>query len=137
MLTRDALLKRKETLKQSLKREKVTLRNLEVYIREVTGNEKEVLDSSCLSTNEIKQDGKVDMKFDHSFYTEKLLAISLCDEKGNTVFQFEDYKIIGDCFSTSEVTQLTKVAQRLNGLTDLEKNGSGGDTPAISSSSSV
>lgn len=124
MLTREALL-----TKQELNREKVEL-NEEgyVYVTELTGKERDHFERSILKR--VTRNGRTQTIENLENVKGKLLALTICDENGNKLFQLNDAANILEAMGTSTVEKLVLVAQRINGMQPLEEaeKNSDGDT---------
>ena len=57
---------------------------------------------------------KPDVKTSLEDYKAKLAAITLCDEEGKRILDFDDYKKLGECISSKRMEKIIKVAQELN-----------------------
>jgi len=115
LLNKEALLKGDD-----LKKEKVELEDGFVYVREMTAHEKNVWEHSLYKmTKDNKGRQNVEMNMDD--YNSKLAVCTICDENGELIFNFNDYKTLRQKMSGARMDKIVEVAQRINGITDEEK----------------
>lgn len=87
--------------------EKVEFNNgVTVYVKELTAHEKDILDSKVVKDYKTGEIDIVD-------YRAKMLACSLCNEKGERLFSDEDFGKISD-LPDSVVNVLFEKAKELN-----------------------
>lgn len=80
-----------------------------VYVRGMTGAERDSFEASLLARN--KKD------VDLSNVRARLCALTICDEQGNRLFTEADVKALG-AKAAGELQKVFTVAQRLSGLTE-------------------
>jgi hypothetical protein len=116
-LNREALLQ-----KADLKKEKVQLSGGYVYVREMTGYEKDVWEKSMVkekpSGNKLKP---VEYEVDIEGFRAKLAVVTVCDADGNLIFKPTDVKTLNNVISASNLDRIIIVAQRLNAITENDK----------------
>lgn len=116
-LNREALLQ-----KADLKKEKVQLSGGYVYVREMTGYEKDVWEKSMVkekpSGNKLKP---VEYEVDIEGFRAKLAVVTVCDADGNLIFKPTDVKTLNNVISASNLDRIIIVAQRLNAITEDDK----------------
>jgi len=114
MLNREALLKKEE-----LKREKVDLGNGEfVYVRQMTGREKDQFDQSLVEEVKDERGNVVDYQRSLKDFRAKLAVNTICDDKGEIILKPEDYQKLSKHMSASRLEKIIEVAQRLNSVTE-------------------
>jgi hypothetical protein len=116
------LLGKEQLLKgDELKKEKVEFDDGNfVYVREMTAHEKNTWEHSLYKTVKGPKGGQ-DMQMDLSDYNSKLAVCTLCGEDGKLLFSFNEYKQLGQKMSAAKMDKIVEVAQRINGITDEEK----------------
>lgn len=112
ILNRDDLLKQPD-----LKIEKIHLGDDEhVFVREMTGHERDCFE---LSTTRERLDEKgqfIDYTKDLHDIRSKLAVCTLCNEKGELFFKFEEYKLLSKKLPAKKLIIIADVAAKLNGL---------------------
>jgi hypothetical protein len=105
-LTREKLL-----AKQKLEIEKVDLGGSDfVFVREMTGSERDAWEVSLLSE---KEDDKKDL----SDFRAKLVVHTACDEKGKFIFKSNDYKALSQNISGKRIKLIADAAGKINKVT--------------------
>jgi hypothetical protein len=116
-LTRDLLLQ-----KDDLKIEKVELSRGHVFVREMTGREKDIWEQSMLKQ---KPSGDRNRGIEYETTLEdfraKLAVVTICDSEGNLLFEQKDVKNLNKVMSASNMEKIISVAQRLNAITESDK----------------
>jgi hypothetical protein len=116
-LNREALLQRDE-----LKIEKVQLTRGFVYVREMTGYEKDVWEQSMLKQRPSGDKNKpVEYETTLEDFRAKLAVVTVCDESGELLFQPKDVKTLNKMMSASNMERIIEAAQRLNAVTEKDK----------------
>lgn len=117
-LTRELLLQ-----KDDLKIEKVELTRGFVYVREMTGHEKDIWEQSMLKQ---KASGNPNKPVEYETVLEdfraKLVVVTVCDENGNLVLEAKDVKVLNKMMSASNMEKIVEVAQRLNAITQKDRD---------------
>ncbi len=136
-LSRDALLQRDE-----LKIEKVELTRGYVYVREMTGSEKDVWEQSMLKQKPSGNKNKpVEYETSLEDFRAKLAVMTVCDEDGKLLFRPQDARSLNNAMSASNMEKIVETAQRLNAVTEKDKEeilkNSEADPESVSSSSSA
>lgn len=113
-LTKDLLLQR-----GNLHIEKVELSNGFVFVREMTGHEKDVWEQSMLK----KIRGLKGVEYETSLddFRAKLAVVTLCDELGNLIFEPKDYVALSKAIRASDIEKIVETAQRINAVTEKDK----------------
>jgi len=131
LLNRDALLKKEE-----LELRKVDLGKDDfVYVRQMTGFEKEAFESSII---DIKDSGEIERKRED--FRAKLAVCTVCDDKGKLILKSADIKVLSRSMSAARLTKIADVASAMNKLDEgskeeLEKNSEGGQAASSISDS--
>jgi hypothetical protein len=81
-----------------------------VYVRNLNGKGRDAFEGSRIR---IKENNKVEMIHDNT--RARLLALTVCDEKGTLLFTTEDIEALGEK-NAATLDRLFDVAQRLAGL---------------------
>lgn len=87
----------------------------EIFVKGLTGAERDNFESSIISMRGTKQ--KIDMENVRA----KLAALSICDEEGSRMFAATDALALAQK-SASALQRIFIVAQRLSGLTEADVN---------------
>lgn len=137
LLTREALLQ-----KDDLKIEKVELSKGYVFVREMTGHEKDVWESSMLKQKPSGNKSKgIEYETTLEDFRAKLAVVTVCDAEGNLLFKPEDVKTLNKMMSAANIERIVTVAQRLNAISQEDKDeilkNSEADQTANSNSDSV
>jgi Fe2+ transport system protein B len=118
------VLNRVELLQQdTLKIEKVELPGKgTVYVREMTGKEKDVWEQSLMKQVQTG-DKKNPVQYETSLedFRAKLAVVTVCDEKGEIIFRPTDVVLLNKRMSASNLDRIVTVAQRLNRITEEDK----------------
>jgi hypothetical protein len=118
LLTREDLLQ-----KDDLKVEKVELSKGYVFVREMTGHEKDVWEQSMLKQKPSGNKNKgVEYETTLDDFRAKLAVVTVCDADGNLLFKPEDYRMLNKMMSASNIEKIVAVAQRINAITQEEKD---------------
>lgn len=118
-LSRESLLK-----KQDLRIEKVDLGNGDyVYVREMTGRERDRFEQSIISIKGDKVENKVDD------FRAKLAVNTVCDSTGKLILHPDDYKTLSQNMSAAKLERIVNKAQELSKISEqdvknMEKNSS-------------
>lgn len=123
ILTRDAILQAQDLPKELVK---VPEWNGEVYVRALTGVERDAFEQSI-----VEQKGK-STKMNLRNLRAKLVALTAVDEKGDRIFSDRDAELLGQK-SAAALNRVFEVAQRLSGLSqedveELTKNSEDGQS---------
>lgn len=117
ILTREALLQRDD-----LKIEKVELTRGHVFVREMTGHEKDVWEQSMLKQKPNGDRNKaVEYETTLEDFRAKLAVVTVCDAEGNLLFEPKDVKMLNKMMSATNIERIVAVAQRLNAVTEKDK----------------
>ena len=117
LLTREALLQ-----KDDLKVEKVELSKGYVFVREMTGHEKDVWEQSMLKQKPSGNKNKgVEYETTLEDFRAKLAVVTVCDAEGNLLFKPEDAKVLNMMMSATNMERIVTAAQKLNAISEQEK----------------
>lgn len=117
LLTRDQLLQKDELLK-----EKVMLNEENdefVYVRQMTAHEKNIWEMSQLQRTGTGKNLAYNVVLDE--YRAKLAVVTICDEEGNLLFRPTDFDLLSNAMSAAKLEKIVDVAQRLNAITEEDK----------------
>jgi len=118
LLNREALLQ-----KDDLKLEKVELTRGYVFVREMTGHEKDVWEQSMLKQKPSGDRNKaVEYETTLEDFRAKLAVVTVCDADGNLIFKPEDARSLNKVMSASNMERIITVAQKLNAITEKDKD---------------
>ena len=116
-LNREALLQ-----KDDLKIEKVELSRGFVFVREMTGHEKDIWEQSMLKQKPSGDKNRaVEYETTLEDFRAKLAVVTVCDEGGTLLFEPKDVKNLNKVMSASNMEKIVAVAQRINAITEQEK----------------
>jgi len=118
-----ALLDRKALLKkEDLKIEKVDLGNGEfVYVRQMSAREKDQFEMSLMKPIYDDSGNLIRMEQTLEDFRAKLAVNTICDEKGNLILLPDDYVLLSKNISAAKLEKIVNVAQRLNRITEKDK----------------
>ena len=117
LLNRMALL-----AKEKLETEKVEFENGDfVYVRQMTGHERDMFEESMIRKNKDTKGNVLSMETVLSDFRAKLASIVLCDEDGKSLLDIKDYLTLSSNMSAKRLEAITNVAQRLNAITEQDK----------------
>lgn len=116
------LLDRKKLLTRDvLEIEKVDLGNGDfVYVSQMMGHDRDVFEQSLIR---YKKDSEGKQTWEQALgnFRAKLAVVTICDEKGNLLLKPDDYQIFGKSISAVKLEKIVEVAQRLNKITEEDK----------------
>ncbi len=116
VLNKEALLS-----KQILEIVEVDLENGEcVYVRQMTGHERDVYEQSLIHRFKDKQ-GKHDYEMRMEDFRARLVAATVCDAEGKLILEPRDYRQLSNNMSAERLERIVNEAQRLNGITEEDK----------------
>lgn len=116
-LNREALL-----AKDDLQIEKVELPKGFVFVREMTGHEKDIWEKSMLKEKPSGNKNRgIEYEVNIEDFRAKLAVVTVCDEEGNLIFKPEDARSLNKVISASTLDKIVVVAQRLNAITEKDK----------------
>lgn len=117
LLNRDALL-----AKEELTIEKVEFDNGDfVYVRQMTGHERDLFEQSLLKKNRDSKGIVVSYEQATEDFRAKLAVVTLCDEAGNSILEPKDYPILSRNMSAKRLETIINKAQKLNAITEEDK----------------
>lgn len=136
LLTRQDLLK-----KEAVEVLKVDLGNDEfVYVRQMSGRERDRFERSLLKTKKNAKGEIVGSEDNLEDFRAKLVAYTVCDEKGNLLLTVEDIPVLSQNMGFTKLDKIVEKAQELNRISEkdkeeLTKNSEAGQAGDSSSSS--
>jgi hypothetical protein len=117
-LNRELLLQRDE-----LKIEKVELTRGHVFVREMTGREKDIWEQSMLKQKASGDKNKaVEYETTLEDFRAKLAVVTVCDAEGNLLFEPKDVKTLNKMMSATNIERIVNIAQKLNAITEKDKD---------------
>jgi len=119
-----ALLDRKSLLaKEKLEVVKVELGDDFVYVRQMTGRERDNFEQSLLK--EVKDSRGQIVSYERSLqdFRAKLAVCTICDDKGTAILQPNDYPMLSQNMSAAKLEKIVQEAQKLNKITEEDKEG--------------
>jgi len=117
LLTKEALL-----AKEQLTNEKVEFEDGNfVFVRQMTGHERDVFEQSLLKKNRDNKGNIVGFEQATEDYRAKLAVVTICDEKGDLLLRPGDYATLSKMMSAKTLEKIVKVSQRINGIGEEEK----------------
>ena len=117
LLSREALLQRDE-----LKIERVELSKGHVFVREMTGLEKDIWEKSMLKEKPSGNKNRpVEYEVNIEGFRAKLAIVTVCNEKGVLMFKPEDVRVLNQMMNAANLDRIITVAQRLNAITEKDK----------------
>ena len=126
--------------KQKLEIEKVVLDNDDfVFVREMSGRDRDRWESTILK--KVTKGKQVTMEQNLEDFRAKLAVATVCDDKGVLLLSEENIPVLSQNMSARNLQTIVEVAQRLNKITEDEKEdlvkNSGAGVTGNSSSDSV
>lgn len=109
--------------KGSLVIKKVELSTGHVFVREMTGKEKEVWETSMVK--KIRTGDKrnpVEFETTLENYRAKLAVATLCDAEGNLLFKPTDVELLNSNIKATDLEKIVDKAQALNMITEEDKD---------------
>jgi len=106
-----------------LAKEKLEIKKVEldkdtfVFVKELTATEKDQLEQSMVTVDMNQKDKNKAVTTSLSNFKAKIVALSVCNEKGEPLLQFTDYKTLGDNMSSKRMEIIAEAAQSLNKIT--------------------
>jgi len=117
LLNREMLLQRDE-----LQIEKVELTKGYVYVREMTGKEKDTWEKSLMKQKPSGNKNRpIDYEVDIEGFRAKLAVVTVCDADGVLLFKPQDVQTLNSMMSASNLDKIITVAQRLNRISEEDK----------------
>lgn len=118
------LLGKEDLLKKAdLTKEKVELSSGHVFVREMTGKEKDIWERSMVKQ---KPSGNKNTPFEYETTLEdfraKLAVVTVCDEEGNLIFSEKDVKKLNEFIKASDLEKIVNRAQKLNAISQEDKD---------------
>lgn len=123
VLTREMLLEQRDELKI----ERVELSRGYVYVREMTGKEKDIWERSMMRRVTIPGQAGNQMQATQyettlEDYKGKLAVVTVCDESGNLLFDMRDVKKLSAQLSASNLEKIVEKAQEINAISQKDKD---------------
>lgn len=118
LLSREKLLE-----KQHLEIVKVDLGDdVHVFVRQMTGHERDEFERKLVHRFKDEK-GKYDYDMRLEDYRSKLAVHTVCDDKGVLLLQSNDYKQLSTSMSALRLEKIINEAQRINAITEEDKEG--------------
>ena len=116
LLDKDALLR-----KEDLEIVQVDLgKNEYVFVRQMTGRERDGFERSLVHRFKDAK-GRFDYEMRLDDFRAKLAVHTVCDDKGNLLLQPGDYEQLSTNMSAARLEKIVNVAQKLNAITEEDK----------------
>jgi len=116
VLTRDDLLK-----KDTLEIVEVDLGDAIVFVRQMTGHERDGFEQSLLTKKKDNKGNVVAIEQATEDFRAKLAVQTVCDEKGDLLFKRDDYLRLSMNISAAKLEKIIEVAQRINAIGEKDK----------------
>ena len=116
ILTKDALLNERD----DLQKEKVELDRGIVFVREMTARERNVWEQAILRRT-VGGGGVSGYETTLDDFYGKLAVSTLCNESGELLFTIKDARALAEKLSATSMEKIVKVAQRLNAISEKDK----------------
>jgi len=117
LLGRDKLLKKEE-----LEIIEVDLGKGEgVYVRQMTGKERNQFELTIMRQIKDEKGQFVGIESTLDDFRAKLAVCTVCDKQGGLVFRADDFVQLSDSMSAARLTMIADAAQKLNGLSEEDK----------------
>jgi hypothetical protein len=117
LLSREALL-----TKEKLEIVKVEFEDGDfVYVRQMTGHERDIFEQSLLKKNRDKKGVIIGYEQATEDFRAKLAVITVCDEKGDLLFEPNDYPILSHNISAKRLETIINKAQEINKISEEDK----------------
>jgi hypothetical protein len=113
--------------KKLLEKEKMEVVKVEfedgdfVYVRQMTGHERDTFEQSLLKKVRDNKGTIVSYEQSTEDFRAKLAVVTICDEKGNTILQPNDYAMLSRSMSAKRLEKIVDQAQKLNAITEEDK----------------
>jgi len=112
LLDKKKLLERDELLTEKVEFENGNY----VYVRQMTGHERDVFERSLYVMDGIN---KPTTRLDD--FRAKLAVVTVCDEDGKLLLDSKDYLLLSNAMSAAKLEKIVNVAQKLNAITEADK----------------
>jgi len=116
VLTRDDLLK-----KDTLEIVEVDLGDAIVFVRQMTGHERDGFEQSLLTKKKDNKGNVIAIEQATEDFRAKLAVQTVCDEKGDLLFKRDDYLRLSMNISAAKLEKIIEVAQRINAIGEKDK----------------
>lgn len=112
-----------------------------VFVREMTGYERNMWEQSMYTKTKGPK-GREDFHSNLENYQAKLAVCTICDENGELIFDFSDYKELSKKISAARLNKIVDVSYRLSRITEedqeeMVKNSEGGQSNNSTSDSAA
>jgi hypothetical protein len=107
-----------------------------VYVRQMTGHERDRFEQSL--RREIKNKAGIVDGFEMALndFRAKLAVVTLCNEKGELLLEPTDYPVLSKSMSAARLEKIVNEAQRLNAITEEDKEALVKNSEAVQDGSS-
>jgi hypothetical protein len=112
LLDKKKLLERDELLTEKVEFENGNY----VYVRQMTGHERDVFERSLYVMD---GNNKPTTRLDD--FRAKLAVVTVCDEDGKLLLDSKDYLLLSNAMSAAKLEKIVNVAQKLNAITEADK----------------
>jgi hypothetical protein len=92
-----------------------------VYVRQMTGHERDVFEQSLLKKNKDSKGVIVSYEQATEDFRAKLAVVTLCDEVGNLLLAPNDYPVLSRNMSAKRLETIINKAQELNKISEEDK----------------
>jgi hypothetical protein len=92
-----------------------------VYVRQMTGHERDVFEQSLLKKNRDSKGMIVSYEQATEDFRAKLAVVTLCDEAGGAILEPKDYPVLSRNMSAKRLEKIINTAQKLNAITEEDK----------------
>lgn len=117
ILSKEALL-----AKPALKTEEVRISKGIIFVREMTGYEKDAWENSIMKT---APNGNMTatpkLTYDLTNYRAKLAVSTICDADGTLLFSMKDIELLTKALSATDLEKIVDAAQKINAVSDKDK----------------
>jgi hypothetical protein len=94
-----------------------------VFVRQMTGHERDRFEQSMLRKNKDAKGNIISVETVMEDFRAKLAVMTLCDEEGKLLLDPKDTITLSRNISAKRLEQIINVAQKLNAITEEDKEG--------------
>lgn len=94
-----------------------------VFVRQMTGHERDRFEQSMLRKNRDDKGNILSVEAVMEDFRAKLAVMTLCDESGKLLLEPKDAITLSRNISAKKLETIINVAQRLNAITEVDKEG--------------
>ena len=92
-----------------------------VYVRQMTGHERDVFEQSLLKKNRDSKGTVISYEQATEDFRAKLAVVTLCNENGDAILEPKDYPALSRNMSAKRLEKIINTAQKLNAITEEDK----------------